>query len=240
MTRRLIALSMLAAVSLPLPAARANHIPDADGCPIHVTETSPDNPNIVDGTGDWNGNLGTNTDALVPSGDIYREGTDITKAWINRDAEGAYTAHIQVASLSAMQPNTNFYLLWDYAGSDETKSRRWVSGDIRGYADPEFVFGYMSDDGVTGGRYVTVGTTTGHLVEGPLGEVVIDIPRGGANDDWGAPTAGATLGGLLAEATILLGSPETLPENPAGLKHGFIEIADDTTDAESWCDGYVD
>lgn len=184
-----------------------------------------------------------NESGTLPYGDVYREGADILSVWLERDGDDI-TAHIRIAELSAAQPNLIVYVLWDYAGSDAVRTRRWASGRLKGYGNV-FTYGYFGQ-GATGSAFLTDGETTGRIVVGSPGEIVIDLPKGGTssvsgvpNDDWGAPAAGSTLGNLVAESRILLGSPEPLPPPPP-VRHGFVGVADDTTDATSTCDSYVD
>lgn len=241
--RRIILLLTVAAIALPV-AARADHTPDALGCPIHLSDLSASNPNMTDQANDWDGVVTGNGTATVPTGDIYREGADITAIWFGRDTAGGIDAHIQVANLSELQPNAIFYFVWTYEGSDATRKERFVSARLKGYTTA-YSYGYVaaSDIPTSSRAYRTEGDTTGRIVAGAPGELVIDIPAGGttfsggSNDDWGAPALGSVLDNPIGSATILAGSPEPLPENPAGLRHGFVQQADITD--EGACGAYV-
>ncbi len=216
-----------------VPAA-ADHEPDDFGCPLHIDETSAENPNIVDPVGDYNGVV-TGNEGLAPWGDVYREGTDLTKAWLNRDNDtGDVTGVIEVASLSGPQPNSIFYLLWDFESvEDDPQQRRWVSA--RWALDRViFTYGYLGPSVTGGEQFFTLGETTGTVEDGTPGRIVIDVPMAQLGD----PQPGAVLSNFAAESRFLTGSPEPLPE-PSPLRHGLVQLVDDTENATEFCDAYV-
>lgn len=246
MKRVLAAFLSLGLAVLAGPLAGAAHQPDADGCPKHISDASIDNPHVVDPANDWEGAAFGNESATVPAGDVYREGTDVISTWISRDEQGNLFGNIRTGELSEMQPNAIFYLLWTYEGSDPTRSRRFVSARLKGYGMAAS-YGYHSVNPVTGNpAFITEGETT--LKVDPVNNVLsVAIPRGGkttlsgvSTDDWGAPAQGAELAEILAEARLLVGSPEQLPPNPAGYRHGNVYLADNTSNFESACNAYVD
>lgn len=201
-------------------------------CPATLEDASASTPHVIDEVNDYDGVVFGNQAATVPYGDIYREGTDIERAWLARAESGQITAGIRVVQMAPTQPNTVFYFLWQYAGSDPTKLDRYVSAKLKGYGE-EFTYGYLSGADAAGiRRFVTEGTTTGS-VNVAESEVTIDVPLDAP--DWGAPTAGSSLGAINAEARVLLGSPEPLPPNPAGLRSGLVGVADDTLSPASLC-----
>ena len=254
--RRLIPLIVLAATFAPLSQARA------DDC-AGTTGANAERPAALDLTEDWTGNLGARSDssAAVPAGDVYRGGTDITKAWIS-GTSGHLVAHIQVGDASKLDRGAEFFFEWtdgdvppsqlDPGGVKDAK--RFVEVALRGYEE-EYIWGYVSPGtGVNGGDiYRTDGNTTGRVVEGANGELQIDLPTGDTKgivsgapaSDWGSPAVGDTLSLINVEAFLLLGTPETLPSNPSGLRHGLLEAVDDTTngtgpDGGEICDQVVD
>lgn len=242
MTRRSIfALALVAAMVAPLAGSTAGAACNGD-----VTTASAAAPHVVDGTGDWDGVVTGNETGTVPAADVYREGIDITKAWLHRDADGDLTANVEIADLSTLQPNAIFYILWDYTGTEPTKSRRFASGRLKGYGEA-FSYGWLgpSSTGATGMTFYTEGDTTGSVTEGAPGVVSVDLPRTGTTfsgspvTDWGAPVSGATLSNPQAESRFLVGSPEPLPPNPVGLRHGLVYVADTTEDAITICDATV-
>ena len=229
--RRLLLVLSLVSVIAPL-SARADHPVDRFGCPKHIDDLSASNPLEVDPSNDWNGVVTGNASATYPWGEIYREGADITAIWYERDEEGTITAHIQIQNLGDMQPNNNYYFTWTYEGGDELRRQRWVGARLKGYAI-NYGYGYESTNPVTGNnQYVTEGDTTGSVKTGPNGVISIVLPKGGitfsgvSNDAWGAPEIGGVFTDTAASATILRGSPEPLPPNPAGLRHGFVDEVD--------------
>jgi len=240
MIRRKFALAIAGAMMVPLAVTSAHA-----GCTVPTSEASADAPHVIDLLNDWHGVATGYEDGTVPGADLYREGIDITKAWIGQDAEGNLTANIEVATLSKIQPNSIFYMLWDYEGSSPERARRFVSARLKGYAEG-FTFGSYVINPVTGDPlYYTDGQTTGSVTEGTPGTLSIVIPRtgetlsGSAIADWGAPTPGSLLVNPTAESKFLVGSPESLPPNPSGLRHGFVYEADDTTDASDICEAEV-
>lgn len=245
--RKLMLLTLLA---LAVSPAYASHTPGADGCPIHLSEGSADNPNLTDPANDWEGAVFGNGTATVPAGDVYREGTDIVAAWLTRSG-GAMTANIQVATLSELQPNSQFYLLWTNgvttANGVEVPGRRWVNARLKGY-ETVFTFGNLVPSSTlptSNSLFRTEGSTTGRLLPG-TNTIQIDVPATGTSlfgEDvahWGAPAAGSVLDEPLAEARLLAGSPEPLPPNPTGLRHGFVYVADTTANGEKLCPAIVD
>jgi hypothetical protein len=253
--RRGLVLALFIMTLLPLSKAHA------DDCPTSATATA-NLPHVVDGTGDWQGNLGpqSRSDTAVPSGDVYREGTDITKAWIS-GTSGHLQAHVAIANLSKLQRGTEIFLEWThgdvpsntYDPSGQKDAIRFVSLLLRGYSE-EYAWGYRGAPNAAGIRsYRAEGETTGSIVEGADGVVTWDIPAGNTPggisgapaSDWGAPPAGDQLTRLRAATYLLAGSPETLPQNPQGLRHGLLELADDTSDGSGPgdsdpCDVFVD
>ncbi|HEX9712661.1 MAG TPA: hypothetical protein VGB52_08950 [Actinomycetota bacterium] len=228
MARRTLALTALAALLAPLAAVTASQA----ACSVDVTTASTESPHVTDDTGDWDGVATGNESGTVPAADLYREGIDLTGAWLARAEDGTMTANIEVVSLSALQPNAIFYMLWHYAGTDAAKEHRWVSGRLKGY-DVAFTYGFLGINDVTGNMaFFTEGETTGEVVEGSPGRITVDIPSGGetlsggSNDDWGAPPAGATLTFPTAESRFLLGTPEPMPPNATGFRHGFVYVTD--------------
>lgn len=241
---RLAAVPLIATLALFGGTAQAHHTTDQSDCAggaISVNAAGPDNPHVTDGVKDWYGPALGN--GQVGFGDIYRDGTDITAAWIARDGSGTH-AVIQVADmlLGEQQVNTEFYLLFDYPdptppppGPDvPDKTRRWVSAFFKGYAPAVFEWGYQAE-GVGGNmQFFPEGGTTGSVTPGPNGTVSIDVPLAGMEID-----AGEYLNNLVAETRVLTGSPETLPD-PSPVRHGFVQLADSTE--EDWtqrCDAYL-
>lgn len=237
--RKIILAAMLVLAAMPLTAAQASD------CPIGTSAASASHPLVTDPSNDWEGVVFGNGSATVPGGDIYREGTDLTAGWISSAADGSMTANIQVASLSDAQPNAIFYFLWTNGEVGGAPGRRWVSARLKGYTTAysfgNLVAGTLPTSAQT---FKTEGDGTGRLI--PAENLIqIDLPRGGTSfsgystDDWGAPAAGSELEEPLIEARILLGSPEPLPSNPSGLRHGFVYLADDSLNGET-CNGTVD
>lgn len=228
--------ALAVALLAPLATVASSHA----ACSVPVNAASSATPHVDDETGDWSGVATGNEQGTVPGADLYREGIDLTGAWIAQAEDGSLTANIEVATLSTLQPNAIFYMLWHYAGSDAAKELRWVSGRLKGY-DVAFTYGYHAENPVTGNpAFITEGNTTGVVQEGSPGVISIDIPAGGStlsggsNDDWGAPAPGSTLTFPTAESRFLLGSPEQLPPNPTNFRHGFVyeaDIADNSCDA---------
>lgn len=237
--RRLILLVMVSAALAPIGAARA------DDCAGTAT-ASGDRPAAIDLTEDWTGNLGARSDtsATIPAGDIYRGGTDITKAWIS-GTSGHLVAHVGVGDAIKLDRGAQFYFEWTHGdvppnaldASGIKEAVRFVQAIFKGYEE-EYIWGYISPTGgATGGAvYRTDGNTTGRVIEGPNGEIQIDLPTGDTKgivsgapaSDWGSPSAGDLLTNVASETFVVLGTPETLPSNPSGLRHGFLEPVDDS------------
>lgn len=243
--RKLMLLTMLSLIVMPVAAQASGE------CPVPLSLGSAENPNLTDPANDWEGLVLGNGSATYPVGDVYREGTDIVSAWLARDAEGDMTANIQVADLGEVQPNAIFYFLWTYGTTEangvEVEARRWASARMKGYTSA-FSFGNLVPSSTlptSTQTFRTEGDTTGTIdVAGDL--LTIDLPRGGVSflgestDNWGAPEGGSVLLEPSAEARFLIGSPEPLPSNPAGLRHGYVYPADDSANADPVCDTIVD
>lgn len=237
--RKIILVASLLLAAMPLYSAQAQD------CPVGTSEASASNPHVTDPTNDWDGIVLGNGSATVPAGDVYREGTDITAGWISRAADGSMTANIQVAALSDAQPNAIFYFLWTNGEVDGAPARRWVSARLKGYTTA-YSFGNLvaSTLPTSSATFKTEGDGTGRLIAAE-NLIQVDLPRGGTSfsgystDGWGAPEPGSELEEPLVESRILLGSPEPLPSNPAGLRHGFVYEADTTLNGEA-CNGVVD
>lgn len=200
-------------------------------CTIALSEATATNAHSTDLANDWDGVVFGNGAATVPAGDIYREGTDLTAAWLSLAEDGTLQGNMSVADLGAGNlPNATFYMLWNVGEGAE--SLRWASARFKGY-EVAYAYGYQTINPVTGnGQFATVGDTTGSIdVEGDT--VIVNLP---ANTAWGSPAAGSTIYGISAETRILLGSPEPLPTNPSGLRHGFVYVADIS---EEFCAGIV-
>lgn len=247
--RKITSLAAAGALAL-LPAA--GH---AQGdCELAAEDGSSLTPHASDPANDWAGPvLGDGNPN--GAGDVWREGTDIIAAWLHRADDGSMTANVQVANLNLFQPNSIFYILWDYdaGGADLHRARRWVSGRLKGYGEA-FTYGYHTTNPVTTNlTFFTMGDTTGTFTAGVGGIVSIDIPQGGTtlpdpypnapyngqvigNDDWGAPAPGSLLTAFAAETRVLIGSPEPLPPNPTGLRHGQVRLADWLLNAYFICD----
>jgi hypothetical protein len=230
---RRLSLLLLVAVALPFGAARASD------CSISVDVASASAPHVTDNTNDWGGNVGGTGAGDAPAGDVYREGTDLTSAWISRSGD-TLTAHLTVANLSEAQPNSIFYVYWTYEGADTTKAVRWVSARLKGYAVGSN-YGYVAGSTLptSSQTLTTVGDASATVAAGTPGRIDIVIPKDGDAADWGAPNPGSTLADIYAESRILAGSPEPLPQNPSGLKYGFVYPADTTIDGDTACDADV-
>lgn len=210
---------LLAAIALASVAPVAGQAQEL--CSIPLAEANTANPHSTDATNDWEGLVLGNGAATVPAGDVYREGTDLVAAWLSRAADGTLQGNMRVADLGTGNlPNATFYMLWNAGGG--TESLKWASARFKGY-EVAYAYGYQTVNPVTGnGQFATVGNATGSVdVEGDT--IVVNLPAGTA---WGEPTVGSTISGIGAEARILLGSPEPLPSNPSGLRHGFVYTAD--------------
>lgn len=232
--RRLLTGVLTLALAMPV-AARA-HERDELGCPFHVDETSEAKPNAEDPAGDWVG-LTPGARRGLPWGDAYREGTDILKVWATRGADDTFPirVHVQVASLGEQQPNSHFSVEWTTGADTQTPVRNWV-GVILGGLETRFRYGHIEDDGTIGGQlFATDGPTTGQLLTGTPGTVVIDVPAAAA------PVVGGRMTNFQAATHFLLGSPEPLPY-PLRYKHGLLELIDDTKNAGTGqapaCDPY--
>jgi len=213
--RKLLLVAIAATTITPI-AGQADDI-----CSIPLSEAGAANAHSTDPVNDWEGIAFGNGAATVPAGDIYREGTDLTGAWLSRAADGTLQGNMSVADLGTGNlPNATFYMLWNSGAGIE--SLRWASARFKG-AEVAYAYGYQTINPVTGnGQFATVGETTGAIdVDGDT--VVVNLPAGTA---WGSPEAGSTIVGISAESRILLGSPEPLPTNPSGLRHGFVYTAD--------------
>jgi hypothetical protein len=240
--RSLVLAVLLGGSLLQGSPARADHTSQIADCVVDIDSASADSPHLVDPEGDWNGLSGNGAEDGV--GELYREGVDITAAWFARDAEGGIDAVTQIASLSDLQPNTIFYLLWyspDTDGVAPDRSTRWVSARIRGYAEPTYTYGHMAQ-GLTGIQFFTDGETTGTVATGTPGTISVDIPLeemgidASAGEYFTFADLAGIFGGLLgAESRILLGSPEPLPP-PSPLRHGFVYEADTSDNFLEICD----
>ena len=199
---------------------------------VGVDGADADTPHVVDFTSDWVGNLSERPrSGTYPGGDVWREGTDITQGWIARGEDGRLRAYIQVVELLGIEQNAVFYFRWSYTGSTPAQSKRWVSVRLKAYGS-SFSYGFITTS-ITGGTlYSTVGDTTGTVIPGRPGTLVMDFPTGEGTADWGQPAPGSTLDEPLALSFFSRGSPEQLPPNPTGLRYGFIDLADDTADGD--------
>lgn len=228
------AAALLAA--MPLSVARAE-----GECAVSVDVAGATDPHLVDPDDDGGGPV---TGGPTLLGDVYREGTNVTAAWLRRDGEGTLSAHVQVQSLSVSQPNAIFYMLWDYEGGDALRRHRFASARLKA-VDAAYSYGYFDE---AAGRFATIGDTTGELVPGDAGEVVINLPKEGngfdrfypddvvPNAHWGAPTD--ILTNISAESRLLVGSPEPLPP-PAPVRHGYVFEVENSANAFFICDATV-
>ncbi|MFP5225877.1 MAG: hypothetical protein ACLGH3_10070 [Actinomycetota bacterium] len=232
--RKLALLAIAAAALVPVQAQAFGHCATEGGTTLSVADGT--SPHALDEANDYGGTVFGSGSGSEPMADIYREGTDLIAAWLDRDPDtGTLRANAQVADLgTGVMINANFYIQWNYAGTDPDKAQRWASIRMKGY-DTAYSYGYFGASTIptSGGTFFTVGTTTGSVdVENDT--LSVTLP---ADTDWGSPTVGATLFAVTAESRILLGSPEQLPQNPLGWRHGFVYPADI---ADSWCNAIVD
>lgn len=207
---------MCAALTLAIagivPAYADQHCSTAGG--------GAETPHLIDSTGDWNGGTGTGT-GLVPAGDVWREGSDVTAAWIAANPDptkpGKYQAHVQIANLQGFEANQVVSFLWKWEGDKPEKVRRYVSASFNGRG-VSYSYGYVGTSAAGNGEIHEDGSTTGKIVVGSPGEVVIDIKFA----QMGSPTVGSVLGEPLAETRLLIGAAGT----------GLLSTADDTSDGD--------
>lgn len=226
--RKILALALLTGAIVPGTSQAID--PCTDAPTIALADASADNPHAPDDANDYGGTVFGTGSGSEPMADIYREGTDLTGAWLSTGPDGNLRANVAVADLGAgALANVNFYVLWNYEGGDAAKSQRWASARMKGYAT-EFTYGYMAAGSLptSNATFATVGLASG-IVDVDSDTISIDLPL--TAPDWGAPAEGACLLAVSGESRILLGSPEPLPSNPSGLRHGFVYEADF---AEAW------
>lgn len=225
---RRVALSVVATwtVMAMTVSAYGEHTPPPGTCSLHVDEANIDNPNQIDPDGDWAGETGSGN-YVVPVGDIYREGTDLLKAWVARDADGSFVT-IKVADLPDAMFNVIFRVIFRRSNAPETLS--WVGIRLKGYGQ-EVNYGH-NETSVTGGTlYVTDGNVDG-LADPAADTITIAFPA-----VWDLQT-GTSLDELLVQSEVLIGSPEPLPRPPSPFRHGLIYIADTTVDGTKVCGAY--
>lgn len=192
--------------------------------PAHATACDVDSgsgadPHLVDFAGDYEGIVGGNGQATIPYGDVYGDGTDLIAGWINRTGI-VYTANIRTVTWTGLETNAIYYFLWTYNAGNPLQERRWVSAQLtRPLPTPlyQFRYGYVDNTGPIG-NLIQQGSTTGTMTAGSPGNISIVIPM----TRMGSPPSGATLGMILAEARVLLGTSQT---------GGLVGIADDTDGA---------
>lgn len=210
--RGIVLAAMLVAMAGAVPARANQDCSTAGG--------SAEAPHLTDGSGDWNGGTGTGT-GLVPAGDVWREGADVLAAWIAKDPapNGKYQAHIQIANLQNLEANEVINFLWDWAGTTPEQTRRYVSATISGRGGVSYRYGYVGRNATTGtGEINEVGSTSGKIVVGAPGEMIVDLPL----NRMGSPTVGASLENPMAETRLLAGASGA----------GLLYVADDTSDGD--------
>lgn len=220
--RRMVLVAVAAATIVPMAA-------QAEGmCRVALGEASAETPHATDPTNDWEGLVLGNGAAIVPAGDLYREGTDLTAVWLDNSADPGYgaQANLKVADLGVgVQPNAIFYALWNYG--EGPQAARWASARFKP-GSITFTYGYKTVNPVTGNPlFATVGETTGSVdVESDTISINLGTAASGHTSPWMPSEAGAEVTGITAESRILVGSPEPLPSNPTGLRHGNVYLAD--------------
>lgn len=193
-------------------------------------------PHLADPSNDYDGLIFGNGQALVPYGDLYREGTDLTNIWIDATtgtpSTGSYKAkvNIQVVNLAGIESNAVYSVLWDYiddpnTAADDTREKRYVSAHLTERGAIVAEYGYTAPDPQTG---INLVTAQGSILDatfttGPGGGFSIPAPL----KAMGNIQPGTELTGLLAEARVLLGARGT----------GLLGIADDTVNSEGCLDG---
>lgn len=217
--KRLVVLAILAASMLGLVQAHA-------AGPCSTAGGTSATPHKVDPTNDWNGIATGNGSALIPYGDVYREGADITSAWISSPiliaGKTNYPVHVTLQNFAGIETNSPVYVQWTYDSGNPgvSQARRYVSFITNGRGTGTYNYGYLDKSGAVG-TYTSQGTTTGGFTTGPNAEIVINAPAA----KMGNPPAGATLSAFLAETRTLIGAAGT----------GILGVADDTTNSEG-CD----
>lgn len=230
--RKFLMMALVAGTLVPTQAQAFGHCQTESGTGLSAASAS--NAHATDEANDYGGLVFGTGSGSEPMGDIYREGTDLLAGWLDRGSGGNLRANAKVVDLGVgAMANVNFYVAWQYEGSDAAKSQRWASARLKGYG-VEFTYGYMAPSSIptSNASFATVGVTTG-LIDLENDTVSINLPEG----DWGTPQQGAILRTVTAESRVLLGSPEPLPSNPLGLRHGFVYPVDI---ADSVCNAIVD
>lgn len=180
------------------------------------------NPQFNDPTGDWEGVVFGNQSALIPYGDVHREGTDLVAAWVSIDGSGKYYANISSALLDGTQVNTTFSLRWEQDAGLPAQARRFVHAQISERGTATYEHGYLAVDPQTGIDNInTLGTTRGTMTNGTPGVISIEIPFGIGNR-IPKPT---TLNLVVAETRVLLGARG----------NGLLGLADATDDGDGPC-----
>lgn len=218
---------VLAIAALGLGTARAEHTPPPGTCSLHVDDANIDNPNQIDPEGDWEGVVTGNESATLPAGDLSREGIDLLKAWVARDADGSFIT-IKVADLPDAMFNVIFRVIFRRSNAPETLS--WVGIRLKGYGQ-EVNYGH-NETSVTGGTlYVTDGNIEGSA-DPAADTITIGLPA-----VWEL-TTGVSLDELVVQSEVLIGSPEPLPRPPSPFRHGLIQVVDTTEDGTQVCGAY--
>lgn len=179
-------------------------------------------PHVNDPAGDWNGLVFGNESALIPYGDVHREGTDILTAWISL-ADGKYYANLSVGTLDGTQVNTTYGVRWLNAAGPAAQARRFVQVQFSERGAPTYEHGYLAVDPQTEIDNVnTVGTTRGTVSLGSPGIISIEIPFGAQANRIPKPLE---MEGVTAETRVLLGARGT----------GLLGLADSSDDGDGPC-----
>ena len=191
MKARSILAVVLALSAMGFGPARADHA----ACTIG--DASGEHPMLADPSNDWEGALTGNGNGAF--GDVYREGIDITSAWLS--VEGTKTfANIMVNDLAGIEMNTWYLMQWNYNDVRYYVAALPTRPGSSGQLNVTYEYGTIETSATSSNTYTTRGSSTGSFdVEADLVRVEVKLNR------MGSPPPGAVLADLYSRVFFQVG-----------------------------------